>query len=147
MDLIKNLSMVVIVECAAAVVTTLYVVPKLSVEKGLEVVELAKRARYGVAAKKMVVVLGLHMREGLEVGELAMVAECVGMVPKVSVVSKLPIEMGHFLVEQVESSVVPEEKVLEGLEPLVDVECAGEVLLDLEVLGLYAGEGLEVVEC
>lgn len=39
------------------------------------------------------------------------------------------------------------KKLLEGLEPLVDVEYAGEVLLDLEVLGLYAGEGLEVVEC
>lgn len=137
--------MVVIVECAAAAVTTLSVVPKLSVEKGLEVVELAKRSEYG--AQKMVVVLGLHMREGLEVGELAMVAECVGVVPKVSVVPELPVEMGFFVVEQVESLVVPEEKVLEGLEPLVDVECAGEALLDLEVLGLYAGEGLEVVEC
>lgn len=139
--------MVVIVECAAAAVTTLSVVPKLSVEKGLEMVELAKRSEYGVAAQKMVVVLGLHMREGLEVGELAMVAECVGVVPKVSVVPELPVEMGFFVVEQVESLVVPEEKVLEGLEPLVDVECAGEALLDLEVLGLYAGEGLEVVEC
>lgn len=102
--------MVVIVGCAASV-TTLSVVPKLSVEKGLVVVELAKRAEYGVAAQKMVVMLGLHTREGLEVGELAMVAECVGVVPRVSVVPELPVEMRLFVVEQVESSIVPEEKV------------------------------------
>lgn len=120
----QPMPMVVIVKCTSAI-ANVHVVSELSAKKGLVVVELAMHVEYVVEAQKTVVVLGLHVREDLEVGEPMMTAECVVAAPKVFVVPKLPVETGLVVVEQVESTIALGQQVQEGLELLVDVECAG----------------------
>lgn len=114
----------VIVECVVAV-AKVPVAPKLFVEKGLVVVELATRVEYVVEAQKMVAALGLYVGEDLEVGESTRIAECVRMASKVFVVLELPVETRFFLVEQVESIIILAEKMSEGLEPVVNVGYVG----------------------